>query len=83
MPCSIFQSETPPQSQEKVAKNVECIGGKFLPRLYEENRHKPLVKQLPRAREKASTIETMQHVGEIDPDYPACTVLLKGRIQKL
>ena len=27
-----------------------------------------------------STIETIQHVRDIDPDYPACTVLLKGRI---
>ena len=27
-----------------------------------------------------NTIETIQHVREIDPDYPACTVLLKGRI---
>ena len=28
-----------------------------------------------------NTIETIQHVRDIDPDYPACTVLLKGRIQ--
>ena len=27
-----------------------------------------------------STIEAIQHVRDIDPDYPACTVLLKGRI---
>ena len=27
-----------------------------------------------------STIETIQHARDIDPDYPACTVLLKGRI---
>ena len=29
-----------------------------------------------------NTIETIQHVRDIDPDYPACTVLLKGRIAK-
>ena len=28
-----------------------------------------------------STTETIQHVRDIDPDYPACTVLLKGRIR--
>ena len=27
-----------------------------------------------------NTIETIQSVRDIDPDYPACTVLLKGRI---
>ena len=27
-----------------------------------------------------SKIETIQHLRDIDPDYPACTVLLKGRI---
>ena len=27
-----------------------------------------------------NTIETIQHVRDIDPDYPAYTVLLKGRI---
>ena len=26
-----------------------------------------------------NTIETIHHVRDIDPDYPACTVLLKGR----
>ena len=30
MPCIVFQSETPPKSQEKVAKSVECIREKFL-----------------------------------------------------
>ena len=28
-----------------------------------------------------NTIEKIQHVRDIDPDYPACTVTLKGRIE--
>ena len=36
--------------------------------------------RVPRAKEYVSTIETIQQVRDIDPDYPTCTVLLKGRI---
>ena len=79
-PSSYFIVKHHQKVKNKYLKVWKIYGRSFLPCLVEKTRRKPFEKQLPRAREKVSTIETIQHEREIDPDYPACTVLLKGRI---